>query len=256
MGLGLYDEKDVTLKGIEAIKNADVVYGEFYTSRLTGTHPEKLAQILDREITILPREEVEDGRKILADAEKRNVVLLVGGDPMVATTHVSLAIEARKRGIDVKIIHGQSIMSAVCGLTGLHSYKFGRSATIPFPYGDSVSLTPYEVIKMNKKVNAHTMLYLDIKEEPMRISAAVRILEKMEEKVEEGLLDDMVGVGIARAGSMNPSVKCDYVRNLKDYDFGPPMHVMVVLADKLHFMEAEALRILAEAPKEIEQMVE
>jgi len=29
IGLGLYDEKDITLKGLEAIKDADVVYADF-----------------------------------------------------------------------------------------------------------------------------------------------------------------------------------------------------------------------------------
>jgi diphthine synthase len=36
VGLGLYDEKDVSLKGLEAVRSADMVYAEFYTSRLMG----------------------------------------------------------------------------------------------------------------------------------------------------------------------------------------------------------------------------
>ena len=36
VGLGLYDEKDISLKGLEALKRADVVYAEFYTACLFG----------------------------------------------------------------------------------------------------------------------------------------------------------------------------------------------------------------------------
>jgi len=31
IGLGLYDEKDISVKGLEALKSADEVYAEFYT---------------------------------------------------------------------------------------------------------------------------------------------------------------------------------------------------------------------------------
>lgn len=36
VGLGLYDEKDISVNGLDAIKSADVVYAEFYTARLFG----------------------------------------------------------------------------------------------------------------------------------------------------------------------------------------------------------------------------
>ena len=37
IGLGLYDEKDISLKGIEEIKNSELVFAEFYTAKLMGT---------------------------------------------------------------------------------------------------------------------------------------------------------------------------------------------------------------------------
>ncbi len=37
IGLGLYDEQDISVKGLEAVRAADTVYAEFYTSRLMGT---------------------------------------------------------------------------------------------------------------------------------------------------------------------------------------------------------------------------
>jgi len=36
VGLGLYDEQSITVEGREAIADADRVFAEFYTSRLSG----------------------------------------------------------------------------------------------------------------------------------------------------------------------------------------------------------------------------
>lgn len=41
VGIGLFDEKDITLRGLEDIKRADRVYLENYTSIL-GINPNKL----------------------------------------------------------------------------------------------------------------------------------------------------------------------------------------------------------------------
>ena len=46
IGLGLYDEKDISLKGLEEIKNCDQVYAEFYTARLAGTTINKIEKTL------------------------------------------------------------------------------------------------------------------------------------------------------------------------------------------------------------------
>jgi diphthine synthase len=42
IGLGLFDEYDISLKGLEAIRKADLVYAEFYTSCLMGTNLDKM----------------------------------------------------------------------------------------------------------------------------------------------------------------------------------------------------------------------
>ncbi len=141
IGLGLWDESDVSVKGLEAIRNADVVYAEFYTSRLMGTTLEKMESFYGKPVIVLAREDVEQHPKdnVLKDAQGKNVVFLTGGDAMVATTHVDLRLRAEKMGIRTRIIHGSSISSAVCGATGLQNYRFGKSATIAFPYKNIIS---------------------------------------------------------------------------------------------------------------------
>lgn len=248
IGLGLWDENDVSLKGLEAIKDADVIYAEFYTSRLMGTTPAKMEALYGKPVKVLAREDVEQHPKdsILKDALDKNVVFLTGGDAMVATTHVDLRLRAIKMNIETAVIHGASISSAVCGITGLQNYRFGKSATIAFPYKDVISEAPYDTIKMNKSSGLHTLLFLDIDREKgyMTINKGIELLLAVEERRKEGILKDAICVGIARAGSPRPCVKAANIEALKSFDFGEPLHIMVVPAG-LHFLEEEALEALA-----------
>ena len=60
---------------------------------------------------------------------------------------------------------------------------------------------------------------------------------------------------MARAGSHEPVVKAGYIEEVINHDFGAPPHTLI-FPGKLHFMEAEALIALADAPKEVMEMAE
>lgn len=247
VGLGLYDEKDVTLKGLEAIRDADVVYAEFYTAPLGGKTVERMEMVYGKRISVLERGDIEENAEetILKIAKNQKVVLLSGGDAMIATTHVDLRLRAIDMAIDTRIIHAPSISSAVAGLCGLQSYKFGKSATVAPPYKGLISEVPYDTVIANKERGLHTLLYLDIS---MRIKDALKLLEAVEGKRKGEVLKESVIVGIARAGSDMPVVKADYLGALKSYEFGELPHVIVVPGD-LHFLEKEALIMIAQAPE-------
>jgi diphthine synthase len=248
IGMGLWDEKDITCKGLEIAREADEIYIEFYTSKLMGTSLDRIEEFIGRKIKVLERSDLEENsRWIIEKAKDKTIAILTPGDPMIATTHSALKLEAEKMGIKTKIVNAGSIINAVCGLTGLHNYKFGKSATVSW----MKSRTPLDVIMQNQSINAHTLLFLDLHPKPMTIRDAVDILMAVDDNVGE-----FFAVGIARAGSDSPVVKCDRLKKLKDYDFGNPLHVMVVLAKKLHFMEYECLREFAQAPDELEELVE
>jgi len=254
IGLGLYDHRDISVKGLQAVKDADLVYAEFYTSRLMGADQEKLEEFYGRKIRVLSREEVEVDPKWLEEARDKQVAFLVGGDPMVSTTHLDLRLRALEMGIETGVIHSASIVTAVSGLTGLQNYRFGRSTTIPFPYiargRRIVPQTPYQVLKENLERNLHTMLFLDIQNQKhMTVNEGAELLLEMAEEAGDHAMKDRIGVGIARAGSAHPTVKADLLSHLKNYDFGGPLHILVVPA-RLHFMEARALVALAGAPGE------
>ncbi len=261
IGLGLFDEKDISLKGLEAIRQADLIFAEFYTSVLMGTTVETLEKLYGKKVHILSREEVEQDPYWLDQAIHKDVVFLTGGDTMVSTTHVDLRLRAHDAGIGTRLIHGASIASAICGLSGLQNYRFGKASTIPHPYTSSrgitvISETPYDTIKLNKEHNMHTLMFLDIDKEKgyMTVNQALELLLHVEAKRKESVIDKALAIGISRAGSPEPVVKAGYVHMLKDSDFGGPLHILVIPAS-LHFVEAEALVKLAGAPSHIMEAI-
>lgn len=255
VGLGLNDDLGVSLYGLEEARSADTVFIELYTSVLPEFSLERLETAIGKKAHVLTRKELEDdnGKRILEAGDAGKAVFLVPGDPLIATTHVALRIEACKRGMETQVVHGASVLSAVIGLSGLHNYKFGKSVTIPFP-DETPSTTPYSVIAQNKTLGLHTLCLLDIRTEENRflnIHEGLESLLKVETERNKGVVTaDSVAVGVARAGSANSMVKAGSINELLGYDFGGPPQSLV-LAGSLHFMEAEALITLAGAPERI-----
>jgi diphthine synthase len=251
IGLGLNDEKGITVKGLEETKTADTVFMETYTSLMPDFNLERFEVLCGKKIQIVSRHnlEEENGATILQAAQKGKAVFLVPGDPFIATTHVTLRIDAEKQGIKTHIIHGTSIMSAIVSLSGLHNYKFGKTVTVPFP--ENFSETPYNVIAQNKEVGLHTLCLLDLKANEklfLSINQAIKMLVEVEEKKKQNIITpDTVAIGIARAGSDNPTIKADFVNNLGKYDFGKPPYSLIIPGN-LHFMEVDSLIAFAGAP--------
>ncbi|MEM4702804.1 MAG: diphthine synthase, partial [Archaeoglobaceae archaeon] len=230
---------------LEAVKSADVVFAEFYTS-IIGASVEDLEKFFEKKINVLKREDLEErSKEIIGMAKDKKVAIITAGDPMIATTHVSLLIEAKKMGVEVKVINNASIINAVCALTGLQNYRFGKSATISWHRSRAF----VDVIKANLSIDAHTLLFLDLNP-PMKIKEAIeRILEL------ENNFENHFAVGVARAGSPRAEVRCDRLKKLYKHDFGDPPHSLVILSRKIHFMEFESLKLLASAPEELREWV-
>ncbi|HIK02617.1 TPA: diphthine synthase [archaeon] len=243
IGLGLWNEKSMSIEAMEEANDCDVLYAEFYTSRLIGLRSkEELVKVLGKDIKFLRREEVEVSQKFILDrAKKEKVGFLVAGDALTATTHIDLVIEAKKRGIEVKIIHGSSIYTAAAGLAGLQIYKFGRSCSIPYPQPGFKVESPFEVIAGNLKQGLHTLVFLDIQPDKlMTANEAMQILLEIGKKKKSRILDNKEIVVVARAGSDEAVVKYGKIKDLIEMNFGEPMHIIIV-PGKLHFKEKEYL---------------
>jgi diphthine synthase len=75
---------------------------------------------------------IENGQgKILEEAKKNNVAVLIVGDVFSATTHHTFLGEAAKAGVKVEVVYNASILTAV-GVVGLQLYKYGKVTSIPF----------------------------------------------------------------------------------------------------------------------------
>lgn len=257
VGLGLNDEYGITLKGLEEAKNADAVFMETYTSRMPDFNMRHFEQLCGKKVQFITRQalEEENGKLILQAAQAGKAVFLVPGDPFIATTHVTLRIDAEKLGIHTRIVHGISIMSAIVSLSGLHNYKFGKTVTVPFP--ETPADTPYNVLAQNKKMGLHTLCLLDLRQPENRyltINQAIQTLQAVEERKREKVVtSDTVAVGVARAGSDEPTLKAGFVKDLAGFDFGAPPYSLIFPGD-LHFMEVDALVAFAGAPVEFKRL--
>lgn len=251
VGLGLHDEEDVTLRGLRELQEADVVFAEEYTSSLSKDSIERLARKIGKQIQVLGRAEVEDGRAILEASARKRVALVTAGDPMVATTHVDLRLRAERNSIPTSVVQGASVLTAVPGLLGLQHYKFGRTTTLPFPQEGYSPTSPYEVIFENLQRGLHTLVLLDIDQENERFMTAnegLELLLDMERRMRKGALSkETLACVVARAGSPDCVVRAGRLGDLINSDFGPPLHT-IVIPGKLHFMEEEALAHFGKMP--------
>ena len=245
IGLGLGTEKDISVKGLEIIRRCDRICLENYTSVLQCS-VQDLEQFYGKKIILADRNITElDTEKIVAEARKKNVAFLVVGDPFSATTHIELFKIARQDGIPVEVIHNASILTAI-GMTGLQLYKFGRVTSIPFLEDVPELEAPYQVLRENFYLGAHTLFLLDLKPEKnkfMSVNEALKILAVIEARKKEGIITPrMLVIGCARLGTENYMIKAGPLVEISQHDFGPPPHGVVIPAKKLHFAEEEMVR--------------
>lgn len=233
IGLGLWDEHDLPLRAIEALKRCDEIFVETYTNKWGGSF-DKLEELAGKKVTHLKRLQVES--EMITDiAKEADVALLVPGDPLVATTHVQLLIDAKAKGIEVKVIHASSIYTAVAE-TGLQLYKFGRATTLAFIEKSFKPSSPYEMIMENRKAGLHTLVLLDVKDSSyMTIADGIHVLSEL------GLQDismvaccQMGGQQRIRYGTMSQLAKDTSLS-------GTP--AVIIIPGRLHFKEEEALKM-------------
>lgn len=236
IGLGLADLDDMTLKGKKAIDAADLVYFETYTSKPQYSLQE-LKQFFGKKITPVGRAFVEEAKQLLAEAKYMNVALLVIGDPLCATTHVSLLLEAKQQGVTVQIVHNASIVSAI-GAIGLEVYKFGKITSIPFENKDVTA--PVDVFHLNYSNNLHTLFLLDLQPERNKFMTVHDALTYL---TSNGLKKDLLCVGCAGIGSQQQDIRAGTIQQVLRHTFRAFPQCLVIPAPQLHFIEEEAIQM-------------
>ena len=182
---------NMTEGAIATAKAADHRRYEAYTALWSEEYLSELEERVGPMKKIM-RPEVEKPTELLELASTSSVALLVVGDPLQATTHIDLQLQAAEKGISCSIIHGISITSIVTGAIGLSNYKFGRQTTLTYPYdGGWIATSPLEVIGMNRAQGLHTLAFLDLdptgagtgNQQPMQPKDALASLLAMSEKL-------------------------------------------------------------------------
>jgi len=233
-GLGLCNEKDITLREIDEARDADRIFIETYTSKWMGSI-ERLKKILGKEIERIGRKDLEENSKWLIElSRKEKIIIFVPGDPLVATTHISLVSQCLKEGINVKIIHNSSVVSALAE-SGLHIYKFGPIVTIPSR--EKFSTPPkyiYEIIRSNKERGLHTLCLLDV---DLGIKEALQILKECEIEYEKFLPERLIVV--SRLGCEDSKIYFGSIEKLEKKEIDSP--AVIIIPGSLHFTEIEYL---------------
>ena len=255
VGLGLGDEYGLSFSSYEKVKKAEIVYIDMYTNPMLNFSIERLEKLLGKPVRKIFRRDLEENAEetIIEDSKKHNVVLLIPGDPMIATTHIALRLQAHRKKIRTEVLHGVSIYSAAPAISGLQNYKFGKTVTIPFRSEIYNPETPYDIIKENTLRGAHTLVLLDCDVEKgryMTIKEGLRYLLEIEEKRKEKIVTpERLAIGLAAVGTSNVRVKADKIKKLLLNDF-EEIPQCLIFPGELHFIEAEALSIFANAPPE------
>ncbi|CAI5492737.1 unnamed protein product, partial [Closterium sp. Naga37s-1] len=258
VGVGLWDESDITVRGLAAVRRCQHVFLEAYTSMLLVDRS-KLEGLYGREVRVADREMVESrAGDLLHLAAKEDVAFLVVGDPFGATTHTDLMLRARQQGVAVSVVHNASVLNAI-GATGLQLYRFGETVSIPFFTDTWQPDSFYDRIHGNAARDLHTLCLLDIKvKEPsleamargrieyeparyMSVNTAIRQLLLVEEKRQQQVCTpDSLCVGVARLGADSQCIVFGSMQQLLDVDLGPPLHSLV-LCGALHELERDFL---------------
>lgn len=196
IGMGPGRTDSMTIEAKNAAKSADFRRYEAYTALWPADELAKLEEDIG-DIEMVMRPEVESPTELLDLAKNHLVALLIVGDPLQATTHVDIQLQALEAGINCVVFHGISITTLVTGAIGLSNYRFGRQTTITYPYGGWVATSPLEVIAVNLFQNQHTLALLDLdptgagvgKQIPMQPGDSYVSLDLMKEKLSSNISD-------------------------------------------------------------------
>ena len=225
IGLGLNPPASITQEGMQAIQNAKEVYVETYTSLLPCTI-EQLETAIQKKVLLADREQMEQRAQEL---QKKDIAILIMGDPLAATTHIDLAD---------KVIHNASIFTAVAQ-TGLSIYKFGKTTSIPFPQKGFKVNTPMQIINENK--DAHTLCLLDINPKTHTTMSTKQAIELLLRMQNNSLTENNKVVLCTKLGTKEQKIIYTTIKQAKEIELNSYPQCLII-PGKLHFKEEEMLK--------------
>jgi len=219
---------DFTSGGVEALKKCDEIYIEVYTNPPLENKIKDIEKLTGKQVMKIDRKEVESDF-LLGYAKEKNVALISGGDPLTATTHITLIIDARKQNIPVEVIHNSSIYTAAAGKSGLQIYRFGKTASLVNPRPNYKPTSSLDIIRNNLKADMHSLVLLDTEPQPMDAKTALELLSEFQ-----------TAIILSRLGENDEKINYGTIDELKKKNLGKPPFSVIIPA-KLHPIEEEYL---------------
>ena len=245
VGAGVSGYALASAEAARAISGSLRVYADVFTSPVGEPDLEELGRLAGGRLVRAERGAVEDGSRILEDAERGDVALVSYGDPYAATTHAELRTRAERAGIRTRTVPAPSAPWSALGECGLHHYKAGRTATVMEDARGAA--TPYGVVQRNMASGSHTVLLLEYDSSRgffLDPADALRILLGAERDQRLGAVTPGTFCVVAsRVGSAEQAFASGTAARLCSEDFGEPPH-LIIIPGSLHFTESDALAAL------------
>lgn len=224
IGTGIYYLTDISVRGLDTIKLCDEIFLERYTNLNDVSELEEIEKRIKKKITVVDRVFVESDI-LIEKAKNENVALLVPGDPLAATTHISLIKSCKENGIAYTIIHSSSVFSAIYE-TGLSPYRFGATTSIPLFREGYRPESFFDTIENNLKINLHTLVLLEAVNENEYVSAevAANILKEIEIKRSKKIIDWHKVIAISKLGGKDQSI--GFLEEIKNR-LNPPISIII-----------------------------
>lgn len=244
-GLGL-EKGDISLRSLDYLKKCKVVYLDSYTSFVSGEYLSFLSDMLGKKVLPIGRKDLEDNVwDTIRAAEGSDIGIVVGGDPLIATTHKIIISEAQRHGIRTVVLHSSSVFSAAIGESGLDFYRFGPTVTLPFWSENYKPVSFLKSIEKNLENGEHTLLLLDIRKPgtPMTLSEAVEILGNAIKASGGSRLGNVRLMVMADAGKESAAMLSATLDELSVYDGSrfSGKALCIIVPAKISFAEKEAL---------------
>ena len=237
IGLGL-NENGITKEGMTILQKCSKIYLESYTVNFPYSIVE-LSKSLGKEIVELGRDQVES-EKLINEARKNEVALLIYGCPLFATTHLSLIMDAKKEKVNTQVIYSASVFDAIASC-GLQLYKFGKITSMPKWQKNYSPDSFLDIVKENLSIKAHSLILTDI---GLDFESAIMQLKESAKK-KNLILENIVvctQLGTDKGKFFYGSVE----EIMKKHKKNILMPFCLIIPGEMHFLEKEAIEGLCE----------
>lgn len=236
IGCGLRGLQSLTLRQKKILDDVENIFIDTYTSIFPDGFREEMDSIYGEKIKYLQREMAEEMTFI-----KDNSVFISSGDPFFSTTHMSLFMELKNRGMNVEILENSSIITAVPGRTGLSPYRVGATVSIP-QWGHNFHPSSF-ITKIRKYVNCgiHVCVLIDLKNNVnIDFQNVIEIIRESSIRENDNTFYNRKIFLLERVGWKNELVQYDYIDKLKN----PASPYFFVVPSDIDFNELENIEAI------------